>query len=172
VTEGVEGWCTDPYSRHQARWMSQGKPTNLVRDGATEGRDPVRDEPFRVPPVPLGEGAQGADGLERADDPRSWEAPLPISARAVARRRRRERAVERGPFYWLPLDIGTRRMLALCVSGAGLLLLHFFGWVGIIGYGVAVAASLCQSSLGEAPSKRVIHRGTAGGQQSRAVPPT
>lgn len=84
VTEEIEGWCTDPYARHETRSLSEGKSTDLVRDQAREGRDPVPDEPFRVAPVPLREELQGVVGLERADDPRSWELLLPISERADA----------------------------------------------------------------------------------------
>jgi hypothetical protein len=64
--------------------MSPGESTDLVRDGDIEGRDPVLDEPFRVPPVPVREESLPASGLERADDPRSWEPPLPVSERAEA----------------------------------------------------------------------------------------
>lgn len=65
----LEGWCTDPFGRHEARWMSLGTPTELVRDGGVEGRDPVPDEPFttsprRVEGDAVGEGAH----LARADD--------------------------------------------------------------------------------------------------------
>src|SRR5580698_7875569 len=49
-----EGWYTDPYRRHQARWMSQGTPTPLVKDAGIEGHDPVGDEPFEVTPVRFG----------------------------------------------------------------------------------------------------------------------
>jgi hypothetical protein len=41
----------DPFGRHEARWMSHGTPTSLVRDGRAEGIDPVSDEPFTVKPV-------------------------------------------------------------------------------------------------------------------------
>jgi len=55
----LEGWYTDPYQRHEARWMSQGTPTSLVKDGGIEGSDPVGDEPFEVTPVRFGaEGPQ------------------------------------------------------------------------------------------------------------------
>ncbi len=54
-----EGWYTDPYQRHQARWMSQGTPTPLVKDSGIEGTDPVGDAPFEVTPVRIGaEGSQ------------------------------------------------------------------------------------------------------------------
>ena len=43
---GWEGWFTDPFGRHEARWLSQGKPTRLVRDGDVE----IDDEPPAEPP--------------------------------------------------------------------------------------------------------------------------
>jgi hypothetical protein len=46
----VEDWFTDPFGRHESRWMSYGKPTDRVRDGRMEGTDPVSDEPFSVKP--------------------------------------------------------------------------------------------------------------------------
>lgn len=44
-------WFTDPFGRHEARWMSHGTPTSLVRDGRTEGFDPVPNDPYAVKPV-------------------------------------------------------------------------------------------------------------------------
>jgi hypothetical protein len=38
-----QGWQPDPYGGHSERWYSDGRPTNLVRDGGThsyEGRPP------------------------------------------------------------------------------------------------------------------------------------
>ena len=70
MDESLEGWYTDPYARHEARWMSDGIPTPLVRDGTVEGHDPAPDEPFKATLVRLGDDAQpdsGAD-LRRADD--------------------------------------------------------------------------------------------------------
>jgi hypothetical protein len=37
--ENLEGWCTDPYALHDARWLSDGKPTKLVRDGDVTSYD-------------------------------------------------------------------------------------------------------------------------------------
>ncbi len=54
--QSLGGWFTDPYRRHEARWMSQGRPTSLVRDGTIEGNDPVADEPFKVTPVRIANG--------------------------------------------------------------------------------------------------------------------
>jgi hypothetical protein len=65
----LEGWYTDPYERHEARWMSRGTPTPLVRDGKVEGSDPVADEPFKVTPVKIeGEGPHDGSDQRRADD--------------------------------------------------------------------------------------------------------
>jgi hypothetical protein len=33
------GWFKDPYGRHDARWISGGSPTSLVRDGTIESTD-------------------------------------------------------------------------------------------------------------------------------------
>jgi hypothetical protein len=69
--EAMEGWYSDPYGRHEARWMSQGRATHLVRDGDVEGNDPVTHEPFTVTPVrvavPPPEHGHQSD-LRRADD--------------------------------------------------------------------------------------------------------
>jgi hypothetical protein len=65
----AEGWYTDPFARHEARWMSEDVPTHLVRDGDVEGSDPVTDEPFKVTPVRVeSEGPENGADLLRADD--------------------------------------------------------------------------------------------------------
>lgn len=40
-----KGWYTDPWGRHEARWMSEGVPTRLVRDGNIESFDEPPDAP-------------------------------------------------------------------------------------------------------------------------------
>jgi hypothetical protein len=40
-----EGWYTDPYGRHEARWLSMGTPTKLVRDGEVESYEDPPDSP-------------------------------------------------------------------------------------------------------------------------------
>ena len=69
MDESMEGWYTDPFGRHDARWISQGTPTSLVRDGTVEGSDPVANGPVKVTPVRI-EGHPVVDGsdLLRADD--------------------------------------------------------------------------------------------------------
>jgi hypothetical protein len=49
----LEGWCTDPYAQHEARWMSDGIPTKLVRDGDTTSYDKPPDGPFLRDPEPI-----------------------------------------------------------------------------------------------------------------------
>jgi hypothetical protein len=45
-----EGWYTDPYGCHEARWLSNGEPTKLVRDGDLESYDdPPAGAPVAVP---------------------------------------------------------------------------------------------------------------------------
>jgi hypothetical protein len=69
--ESIEGWYSDPYERHEARWMSEGTPTQLIRDGDVEGDDPVMDEPFKVTPVrfEMDENSpHDASDLRRADE--------------------------------------------------------------------------------------------------------
>ncbi len=63
-----EGWYLDPYGTHEARWISNGKPTALVRDGGLEAQDPPPDSPPRRPLEPVAEAAT-PDGLDlrRAD---------------------------------------------------------------------------------------------------------
>jgi len=65
----AEGWYRDPYLVHEDRWFSDGQPTKLVRDGATESYDPPppgppKEELVEVRHVPSGDGSD----LRRADD--------------------------------------------------------------------------------------------------------
>jgi len=41
-----EGWYTDPFAHHEARWFSDGVPTALVRDGGLDGHDPPPSSPI------------------------------------------------------------------------------------------------------------------------------
>jgi hypothetical protein len=70
--EHAEGWFTDPFGRHEARWMSDGSPTKLVRDGEEESYEDPPDEEPTVTPTRIAEG-QASDGsdLLRSDDPES-----------------------------------------------------------------------------------------------------
>jgi hypothetical protein len=42
-----EGWYVDPFGHHEARWISDGSPTALVRDGQIESKDPPPDVRIR-----------------------------------------------------------------------------------------------------------------------------
>jgi hypothetical protein len=70
--ERAEGRFTDPFGRHEARWMSDGSPTKLVRDGDEESYEDPPDEEPTVTPTRIAEG-QASDGrdLLRSDDPES-----------------------------------------------------------------------------------------------------
>ena len=35
----AQGWYRDPYGRHEDRWISDGRPTDLVRDKGAESYD-------------------------------------------------------------------------------------------------------------------------------------
>ena len=67
-----EGWYTDPYERHEARWFSEGQATKLVRDGGVE----AYDDPPEGPPPGVAEkividppASLGPSDLLRADGP-------------------------------------------------------------------------------------------------------
>jgi hypothetical protein len=79
-TEGLEGWCTDPFGRHEARWLSQGTPTKLVRDGEVESYDdPPDEEPSQVPELIVADvPPDGGRDLIRAGEPGS--APLDLAS--------------------------------------------------------------------------------------------
>lgn len=68
IDEHGEGWHTDPYGRHEARWISAGSPTKLVREGAVETYDePPDEEPTREATKIVDEPISGAHG-QRADE--------------------------------------------------------------------------------------------------------
>jgi hypothetical protein len=65
-----EGWYSDPWGRHEARWMSAGTATNLVKDGDVESQDPPPNTPPAVTPTRIHsklEDQVGAADLKRAD---------------------------------------------------------------------------------------------------------
>jgi Protein of unknown function (DUF3592) len=45
----AQGWYLDPYGVHEQRWISQGRQSNLVRDGRIEAKDPPPDGPPNRP---------------------------------------------------------------------------------------------------------------------------
>lgn len=64
----AEGWYHDPYQRHEARWFSDGRATDLVRDGTQVTHDAPPDGAFRIPRTPWsGPVDESGDDLRRAD---------------------------------------------------------------------------------------------------------
>jgi hypothetical protein len=72
VSEVLHGWQTDPFGRHEERWMSEGKPTGLVRDGGIATREPVDDEAVPLRPVPTGAELPGDTDSLPAEVPALW----------------------------------------------------------------------------------------------------
>ncbi len=50
-----QGWFSDPFRQHKARWFSDGSPTALVRDDGVESHDPPPDTPYAAPVEPVAE---------------------------------------------------------------------------------------------------------------------
>ena len=75
-SELAEGWCTDPFGRHEARWMSNGEPTKLVRDAGVDSFDAPPEEAPRQAAVKIEhpESARAND-LRRADSAQAGEPP-------------------------------------------------------------------------------------------------
>jgi hypothetical protein len=57
-----EGWHIDPFGQHEARWISDGTPTSLVRDDGVESKDPPPDAPYSGTIQPLPDASQPDDG--------------------------------------------------------------------------------------------------------------
>jgi hypothetical protein len=73
--EKEEGWYTDPFGQHEARWMSAGTPTKLVRDRGVESYDDPPDvEPTQVPKRIVSEPPPGTD-IRRADQAEAEHQP-------------------------------------------------------------------------------------------------
>ena len=82
----AEGWYRDPFAIHEDRWMSQGRPTKLVRDGGTESYDPPPGLPLPdvLEPVTPDGDASGDGSQEAYSNRRAWQAGLDaISGGAV-----------------------------------------------------------------------------------------
>ena len=137
-----EGWYTDPYGRHDARWISGGIPTKLCRDGDTELYDAPPDSPPShawVPIAPPPGPATAADTL-RADAAESEETP----SLTELDRREVSAAITTQAHPWFiarhwtpstthePQPVSTARRTLLIIGGvvAGpLLLLSVYLWV-------------------------------------------
>jgi hypothetical protein len=76
-----EGWFTDPYGVHEARWLSDGRPTKLVRDGEVESYDEPPPGEFSIVPERLEEDPSASYGsdLVRSDDAEAGDPSDPTS---------------------------------------------------------------------------------------------
>ena len=72
----AEGWYLDPFEVHEARWLSDGTPTALVRDGSVESHDAPPGVEFDLPLTPVAARQTGdGDDLLRADAEADPESP-------------------------------------------------------------------------------------------------
>lgn len=67
----AQGWYCDPYGLHEDRWVSDGQPTNLVRDHGQESFD---DSRWYGPPGPLVPAAVRPLAGNQAQRRRVWRA--------------------------------------------------------------------------------------------------
>jgi hypothetical protein len=83
--EDEEGWFTDPFGRHEARWMSNGTPSKLVRDQGVESYDEPPDEAPTRTPERIAEkvDAPGGADLLRVDEPGELDDLSSIARREV-----------------------------------------------------------------------------------------
>ena len=72
MSEVLEGWYADPLGRHEERWISEGKPTDRVRDGGVEGREGAADEILTTSSVPPVTESSGTDDSLAAESPPLW----------------------------------------------------------------------------------------------------
>ena len=86
-TSELEGWCTDPFGLHEARWLSDGVPTKLVRDNGVESYEEPPDEEWTVTPSliveePLDVGHEAEDlrrkMSEAAEFGATWGSHMPM----------------------------------------------------------------------------------------------
>ena len=70
-----EGWYIDPFGHHEARWISDGTPTALVRDGEIEAKNPPPDVPYSGTLQPLPDASPPDGDLLRVGEA---ESEMPI----------------------------------------------------------------------------------------------
>jgi hypothetical protein len=100
----IQGWHSDPFGVHEARYFSAGQPTKLVRDGGTESYD---------------EPPSGADEVAAAMARLSAPpAPAPPSAHAPRDAYPYGRASERGPRRGMPAIFGLAASGIILVAAA------------------------------------------------------
>ena len=89
-TSELEGWCTDPFGLHEARWLSDGVPTKLVRDNGVESYEDPPDEEWTVTPSLIVEEPEDVGGEaedlrrkmgEAAEFGATWGSHMPMPGR-------------------------------------------------------------------------------------------
>jgi hypothetical protein len=75
----IEGWYKDPYGRHENRWFSNGRATNLVSDAGTTSHDEPPAEPFDGELVEADEVPVAHETQRVGDEHRPQEPYLPVS---------------------------------------------------------------------------------------------
>ena len=94
-----QGWFTDPYRRHEARWLSDGKPTMLVRDQGVETYDDPPDAPVVGPALRMTSAKPCVAELLPSTK-------VPVAAPQVSRRIRTFLTTEPGLDFNVDLMIG------------------------------------------------------------------
>jgi hypothetical protein len=75
----IEGWYKDPYGRHENRWFSNGRATNLVSDAGHTSHDEPVGEPFDGELIEADEVPIAHETQRVGDDHRPQEPTLPVS---------------------------------------------------------------------------------------------
>jgi hypothetical protein len=74
----AEGWYRDPCGVHEARWLSNGVPTDLVSDGGHQTNDPPPNRPMPVELERIIEPeAHNGDDLKRVGEAKPREGMSP-----------------------------------------------------------------------------------------------
>jgi hypothetical protein len=142
-----EGWYRDAAGRHAERWYSNGWPTELVRDGAHDGRDPLTAEDAEVltaTPLPAPEKTVSNDVDPKSPTP-WWDTSVPRS-----REGRFDSGLDGAAGYEITrsarfanqLGCGPLIVVVLAALGAAVLYAIGFGlagtaWLGVILIGAA-----------------------------------
>jgi hypothetical protein len=102
----AQGWCVDPYGVHEDRWISRGRPSDLVRDGGIEAKDPPPNGPPNRPFV------------------KSHPGPVPTTEAALKERRysgTRVRLAQGRPApRWYPVGFSLLALVGVLLVGVGI----------------------------------------------------
>ena len=60
----MEGWFTDPYGIHEARWLSAGEPTKLVRDQGVVAYDAIPSTAPERTARPIAHSVRAMNGVD------------------------------------------------------------------------------------------------------------